>query len=435
MTEYKLSRLTELRLEVSRGKDVFVSLRQGTAEIFGSELSLGQKANLNGQAVAVFTFDGCTLEVEGEPDMAYVAEETPMVSYVNAHHAINNMRVEARAAAPAPSGTPAPGGGSGGVGQGPRVVVAGPTDVGKSTLCRMLLNWGVRAGFQPTYADLDVGQGTVTAPGCLAAAPVETPIDVEEGYPVQVPLVFFYGHATPSDAPELYRYLVDRMASVLDRRAESSPEVAAAGMVINTLGWVEGLGYELLLHVVRSMKADVVVVLEQDRLYNQLKAALGSQTGSMGRQLQVVKLAKSGGIVARSPQARKDSRISRVREYFYGPTGTLMPHSQTLHSEQLQLFRIGGGFRAPSSALPLGATSQADPLKLTPAPVGPELLHSLCAVSHARTPDELLSSNIAGFVLVTDVDVTRGTVTYLAPCGGQLPGRYLLAGSIKAFLD
>lgn len=42
---------------------------------------------------------------------------------------------------------------------------------------------------------------------------------------LQVPLVFYYGHATPGDAPELYRYLVDRMASVLDRRAEASPEV------------------------------------------------------------------------------------------------------------------------------------------------------------------------------------------------------------------
>lgn len=31
----------------------------------------------------------------------------------------------------------------------------------------------------------------------------------------------------------------------------------------------------------------MVVVLEQDRLYNQLKSALGGQQGSMGRQLQV----------------------------------------------------------------------------------------------------------------------------------------------------
>lgn len=95
----------------------------------------------------------------------------------------------------------------------------------------------------------------------------------------------------------------------------------------------------------------------------------------------------------------------------------------------------GGGFRAPSSALPLGATSKADPLKVAPLPVGPELTHSLLAVSHAATPDQLASSNVAGFLLITNVDTARGLVTYLAPCGGQLPGRYLLAGSLKAFLD
>ncbi|GBF95017.1 hypothetical protein Rsub_07518 [Raphidocelis subcapitata] len=425
MTEYKLSKLTELRLEVAKGKEVFVSLHSGSAEIFGAELSLGQRARLSGGAAAVFTWEGATLEVEGEPDVAYVAEDTPMVAYVNAHHVIDNLRSEARARAPA-SDAPA---------QGPRVVVAGPADAGKSTLCRMLLNWAVRAGGQPTYVDLDVGQGTVTAPGCLAATPVETPIDVEEGYPVQVPLVFYYGHVTPSDAPELYQYLVDRVAGVLDRRAEASPEVAAAGMVVNTLGWVEGLGYELLLHVVRAVKADVLVVMEQDRLYNQLKSALGGEEGSMGRPLQVVKLPKSGGIVARSPQARKDARVARAREYFYGPTGALQPHAQTVAAEQLRLFRIGGGFRAPSSALPLGASSKADPLKVSPVAVGPELTHSLLAVSHAAAPDQLLASNVAGFVLVTGVDAARGTVTYLAPCGGPLPGRYLLVGSLKAFLD
>lgn len=55
----------------------------------------------------------------------------------------------------------------------------------------------------------------------------------------------------------------------------------------------------------------------------------------------MVKLAKSGGIVARTPQARKDARLARVREYFYGPGGTLQPHAQTVAAEQLQIFRIG----------------------------------------------------------------------------------------------
>ena len=34
----------------------------------------------------------------------------------------------------------------------------GPSDVGKSTLCTLLLNYGVRVGRAPILVDLDVGQ-------------------------------------------------------------------------------------------------------------------------------------------------------------------------------------------------------------------------------------------------------------------------------------
>lgn len=37
-------------------------------------------------------------------------------------------------------------------------MVVGPTDIGKSTLCRMLLNYAVRLGRRPIFVDLDVGQ-------------------------------------------------------------------------------------------------------------------------------------------------------------------------------------------------------------------------------------------------------------------------------------
>lgn len=65
-----------------------------------------------------------------------------MVSYINTHQVINNLRTSAQQSG----------------GQGPRVMVVGPTDSGKSTLCKMLLNWAVRMGSQPTYVDIDVGE-------------------------------------------------------------------------------------------------------------------------------------------------------------------------------------------------------------------------------------------------------------------------------------
>jgi polyribonucleotide 5'-hydroxyl-kinase len=44
----------------------------------------------------------------------------------------------------------------------------------------------------------------------------------------------------------------------------------AGGMVINTMGFVEGLGYELLLHAIRTFRVDRVLVMQQDRLQAQL---------------------------------------------------------------------------------------------------------------------------------------------------------------------
>lgn len=45
--------------------------------------------------------------------------------------------------------------------QGPVIMIVGPTDVGKSTLCRILCNYAVRQGRTPIFVDLDVGQASL----------------------------------------------------------------------------------------------------------------------------------------------------------------------------------------------------------------------------------------------------------------------------------
>ena len=52
---------------------------------------------------------------------------------------------------------------------------------------------------------------------------------------------------------------------------QENVDVQAAGLIINTMGFIEGLGYELLLHAITAFRADVVLVLWQERLYNQLR--------------------------------------------------------------------------------------------------------------------------------------------------------------------
>lgn len=73
----------------------------------------------------------------------------------------------------------------------------GPSDSGKSTLCKMLLSWAAKQGWKPTYVDLDIGQGSITIPGCISATPIEKPIDIVDGIPLEMPLAYFYGHPSP----------------------------------------------------------------------------------------------------------------------------------------------------------------------------------------------------------------------------------------------
>lgn len=59
----------ELRMEVEWGKTVHLQLLEGQAEVFGTSLDLRERVAIGGQKVAIFSWQGCTLQLEGEPDV------------------------------------------------------------------------------------------------------------------------------------------------------------------------------------------------------------------------------------------------------------------------------------------------------------------------------------------------------------------------------
>ncbi len=59
----------ELRMEVAWGKQVHLQLLKGQAEVFGTSLDLGERVSIRGQKVAVYSWQGCLLELEGDPDV------------------------------------------------------------------------------------------------------------------------------------------------------------------------------------------------------------------------------------------------------------------------------------------------------------------------------------------------------------------------------
>ncbi len=55
----------------------------------------------------------------------------------------------------------------------------------------------------------------------------------------------------------------------------------------------------------------------------------------------------------------QETRTQRVRDYFYGPRGDLSPHILRLKFDEVSIYRIGSGLRAPTSALPIGEFGMA----------------------------------------------------------------------------
>ncbi|EGG21382.1 pre-mRNA cleavage complex subunit [Cavenderia fasciculata] len=404
---FNLPKEHELRFEVEHGETALIKLIEGNAEYFGTELLLNREYKLTGCKGAVFTWNSCKLEVS-QSTKAYIANETPMMQYARVHKIMDDIRISCLSNRES----------------GPKVIIVGPTDVGKSSISKILLGYSTRLGYAPTFVDLDPGQGSITIPGAVCASLVDKPVDIEDGLTNSLPFVQYYGHTSLDANPTLFKALVSSLATSIEKRMETNEQARVSGVIINTCGWIDGLGYEILIDSIDIFKANLIVVMDNDKLYSELNK---KYTGA----IKVIKLPKSGGVYLRSPIFRKKTRMSKIREYFYGISGDLCPHFTILDFKDIVVLKTGGGPAAPSSALPIGAQSVIDPLQLQEVTPSTDMIHSILAVSYTKSKQSILKSNIAGFLYVTEVNLETKKMTVLAPCPGLIPSKFLLMGTLK----
>ncbi|GAB5370741.1 hypothetical protein AAMO2058_001518900 [Amorphochlora amoebiformis] len=411
--EWKLNKENELRIE-AKGS-ITLKVTHGNCEIFGSELVPGKTYTFSNWKFAAFTWSGCQITISGKWEVAYVSEETPMISYINTHAALQRMRQDAKS--------------RGAKGKGPVVMITGPKDSGKSTLARILLSYAVRCSWKPTLVDLDVGQNEITSPGCIAACPIDQPIGIDSDWKNKAPVVYFYGHTTPTYNQEIYKKLCGKLAETVANRCATNITARHSGVVLNTCGWTDGGGVDVICQLAEKFKVEVILVLGQERLASDLKSSeILKKLGST-----VVKLDKSGGVVSRLPKLRTSLRVEKIRNYFYGRNNHLSPHEKVVPFGEVLVYRVGGTVRAPTSALPIGAKPMLDPNRCVKVGITKDLLHCILAVSYATKADELLEANIAGLLFVKEIDEKRQRMTVLAPSAGNLPHKLLLFGSLKWF--
>ena len=106
------------------------------------------------------------------------------------------------------------------------------------------------------------------------------------------PLVYYFGHNSPTDNVKLYSQLVQTLALRIDSRLDKDVDARASGIIINTTAWNDAASYDVLLQCIQAFSVDVVLVMGHDKLYSKFSTDVGDH-------VTVVKLPKSGGVVER----------------------------------------------------------------------------------------------------------------------------------------
>lgn len=108
----------------------------------------------------------------------------------------------------------------------------------------------------PTFVDLDVGQGSVSAPGSVGALYIEKPADPVEGFDKKAPLVFHFGHLSPAENIPFYNIAVQKLADIIQHRCDVSKTANVGGVIINTCGWVKGDGYQCIVKAAEAFEVN-----------------------------------------------------------------------------------------------------------------------------------------------------------------------------------
>ncbi|VDD83624.1 unnamed protein product [Mesocestoides corti] len=148
----------------------------------------------------------------------------------------------------------------------PKILLCGPSNSGKSTLMRLLVNRLLSSGKTEAVVvlDCDVGQSEFTPAGMISLTFVRKPL---LGPPFSHPLegVYkparqcFFGGASPSVNPAFYVRCLRYVFEAFDELNGTQYP-----LIVNTMGWTQGLGLTLIIDQIKLSRPDMIVQIYQD---------------------------------------------------------------------------------------------------------------------------------------------------------------------------
>lgn len=400
LTEYLLEPEEELRVVVGEKETIKIVIESGQVEIEGAELPLRFPVSFTNKMFAIFCWKESKVKIYGNNQNIYKATQTPNVQYLMAHQLISEMRSEALLANII----------------GPKVLVTGSSNSGKTTLCHILLNYSLKLGSTPVYVDLDLSN-EIAVPGTIAASVIDFTLPNE--FLIDNAVMLYHGRMGADTNYALYEKQISEMANLVCGKLnydlnlfkekymlanynnnnnnkfiekelnpnnslntnpniyvhKENPTLFASGAIINCPTIKDHSKEYIYKTVINEFNCNMILVLENEKLYNDL---LKSYQGS---NIEICLISKSGGVVSMDSNYKEQIEQKRFDSYFKGPFNNLRLNEFTLELNVYRLIEVIQS-NVTSALLPIGITSDMNLLLKEVNYFEENLLNRVIAVPH-----------------------------------------------------
>ncbi|XP_066930591.1 polynucleotide 5'-hydroxyl-kinase NOL9-like isoform X2 [Clytia hemisphaerica] len=150
------------------------------------------------------------------------------------------------------------------------VLFCGGKDVGKSSFSKFTVNRLLNKQESVYFLECDCGQTEFTPPAVLSLVKITKPLfGTTHIKPVKA---FFYGYISTKDNPNDYIHLLKELHQFYLNECDTQ-----APLIVNTQGWVRGLGLSLLIDLLRILDPSHVVQIQSDQESRNLPFSLDDE--------------------------------------------------------------------------------------------------------------------------------------------------------------
>ena len=359
--QIKVNPNSELRIKLKYNEEVRAKLISGSALLMGMELTKLFYYRLpKAKSTYLYSLTGCVVEIV-KPDTAtdveyycYEDEDRKNLQLFNLHQLLESCRLRSLKQCSF----------------GPRVLVLGSSNSGKSTIARTLCNMAVAQDWRPSLLDVDPVGAKSDFPGLLSCARLDDYTHELKSNCEKV--AFYFGASELKNRHDLFLALVESIVGVADSallqnlkkfkedlisdtflKTPAKRESFASGIVIDAPTAVEGFSDSDLRLFFGLLAPDFVIVIQNEYLKNKLEQ-LFRQTHN------IVSLVISGGISPADQSEKLHQNTLRVQNFFYSDQMVFLRDS--IPFARLGLYKLDAIASLPLSYL---AKQDDDKLKLT----------------------------------------------------------------------